>query len=234
MSSLWGNITKATSIGVQYVKEKTGVVKAEVNPHFESACERFQVIKQQFTTFKSDVDVIVKTAKSASQAGTEIARTIVEAEQTEGTQIPPIIKPINVFFNKNKSMADEHFAGLIDSNIFTSFNKYLEQLDALDKLKDSRVKLALFVASLKNDIKTYSKEGKSEKLTKAKIEYEEQNKTLEQQTAQFINEVNDLWNSRVAILEAAMFEFVGISYTYSQFVYGNLQIMQDEIQRGGY
>lgn len=234
MSGLWNEITKATSIGVQYVKEKTGVAKAEVNPQFETACERFQVLRQQFSTFKSDIDLIVNAAQSASQAGLDIGSSIDTANKANGEAITPIASPINEFFSKNKSMLDEHFVGLVDKNVMTSFKQYLEQFENLEKLKDSRIKLALYVASLKNDIDTYSKEGKSDKLTKAKIEYEEQKNTLQSQTVEFINTVTGLWNSRVAILEAAMFEFVGVSYTFSQFLYGNLQIMQGEIQRGGY
>ena len=231
MSKIWGEISKATSIGVQFVKEKTGVVKAEVNPQFENAAEKFQILLEQLTTFKSDVEVILQSAQSAANAGVEMCKSLSEADQAIGGASRPVIQPITEFFNKNNSMLNEHLVGLVNTNVLQNFNQYIEDLKHLKELKEKRVKTALYVASLKNDIENYSKDGKSEKLTKAKIEYEQQNDDLIKSTNEFIASVNNLWNTRVQILESAMFEFVGIAYTYSQFLYGNLQIMQNQMPK---
>ena len=229
MASLFKEISKATSIGVQFVKEKTGVVKTEVNPQFENATERFQILLEQFTTFKADIEVILQSAQASASAGVEMSKTLSEANNSIGGVSQQVVTPTCEFFTKNDNMLSEHFIGLVNTQIMEQFNKYIDQLKDLKELKDKRIKTALYVGSLKSDIDTYSKEGKSEKLTKAKIEYEQQSDNLAHQTNDFITQVNALWDSRVAILEAAMFEFVGIANTYSQFLYGNLQIMQNQM-----
>ena len=136
MSKIWGEISKATSIGVQFVKEKTGVVKAEVNPQFENAAEKFQILLEQLTTFKSDVEVILQSAQSAANAGVEMCKSLSEADQAIGGASRPVIQPITEFFNKNNSMLNEHLVGLVNTNVLQNFNQYIEDLKHLKELKE--------------------------------------------------------------------------------------------------
>ncbi|EAY01126.1 hypothetical protein TVAG_040310 [Trichomonas vaginalis G3] len=229
MSKLWHEVKKGTSIATQYVKEKTGVSKSEVNPLFESACEKYQVLNEQFTTFKSDLDVILDSAQKASKSGAEMTKYLQQADKANGSSSQSVVVPVCNFFENNEKVIKEQFNDTVEKDVMANFKEVLKTMDHLGELKSKRNKTALYVGSLKNDTEKYAKNGDSEKLTKAKIEYEQQLDTLNHQTEEFINTVGQLWQTKASILETAIQEFFSITYGLSRQLYGNVQTMEANI-----
>ena len=223
MSKLWGEITKATSIGMQYVKEKAGAAKAEVNPEYEVAIERYDILNERFSTFFADLKTVMEFFGLVFQSGVEISQELDKADKAAGSTSAQFVQLLLLFFERSKNSANNLFISNNQQYVVESLQKILDQLNHLGQIRNKRRKHQLLCDSLKNDIENLSKGGNAERLTKAKIQYEQTKDKMNQETIEFITSVNQIWQGRVIILESALQDFIRFSYQFAMELNMDLQ-----------
>lgn len=227
MSKFWNQVKDTAAISVQYVKEKTGATSTAVDPVFQAASEKFDIIHERVFKFIADIEEILKILPKVCDAGLGFSTGLVNADQQSGGYATTVAGAFDEFFKAVDRLSKEQFITPTNEIVLNNLKSLRNQLVDLDKLRDKRRKNQLLVDSLSEKVNSLSKKpNTAEELTKTRVRLEVKQKKLAERTQKFVQQVEDLWVRRFLMIENPLQDFVGIVFLYAQNMFGDLQNLQ--------
>ena len=230
MSKLWNQVKDTAAIGVQFVKEKTGASSTEVDPVFQAASEKFDIIQERVIKFITDIEEILKVVPRVCEAGLNFSSGLITADQQSGGYVSSVASAFDTFFKAVDALSKDQLISPSNEIVMKNLKALRQQIIDLDKLRAKRRKNQLLVDSLSQKVASLSKKTNSaDELAKTRIRYEAKQQKLVQRTQTFVQQVEDLWVRRFAIIEAPLQDFVGIIFLYAQNMFSDLQNLQKTV-----
>ena len=222
MTKLFGELSKATSIGMQFMKEKTGFAKVENNPIYEEALIHFEELNSRYSEFYADIKSIIEFLGQSTKSGVEMSEKIFETNEKMGNSENQFFTQLKLFFINNNNNNQEKIINIIEKQILENIQNVLNQLNHLGQIKNKRRKHQLLCDSLKNEMESIIKTGNAEKLTKTTILYEQTKDKMNNETNEFIQKISFLWNGKIIVFELALNQLIGLIYNFTQESLNNL------------
>lgn len=229
MKSFFNNVKDKLDVGMQYVKEKVGISSTEVDEDYQTALTRLEILKDQVHKYLNDVNAIISIMPDICSSGTNLSQLLVSSNSKYGEHCRELAESFETFFTNIQRLVDEDILKQSQPAILQLLRQLQTDFNRLDELAKNQRSSQLLCNSLRDKIRSTSGNGSSSEAGEIRIKYESTKQLYIQQTEQFKNEVNTMWENRFNMLEVPLQEFVKITFSFCHKCYGHLCELQKAV-----
>lgn len=226
--SLWGKIKNNAKIGVQYIKEKTGTTQVEIDPEFEAANQKFCIIQENNTKFMSKLQVIIDLLPELDSMCVGISEAFANLSGSINKEKTQLAETQESFFRQISEIMRNELVEPANTVVIEEFRATIGKIEALTLLRNERRKTQLMCDSLRDECEK-SRKDTPEHIVKTRKKYDLKQEELKEQTQNFIDHVNQMWENRFMIIEKPMTEFVSLLFTFCYKAYGCMATLHQEL-----
>ncbi|EAY04550.1 hypothetical protein TVAG_244510 [Trichomonas vaginalis G3] len=205
-------MSKLFKIGVQAIKEKTGMANEEVDPKYEDARQRFEIIHEKVTSLFEDMLLLIRGIQPLAITGKEFSdAATTNAIACQNSQSKPAKQLAKMFGDLMEC---------INSDFIKDESKYIQQhiheikvkLESIESIKDKRRKAYLLYSSTKSNLESVHQKGTDVKIQKAEKEYLDAKNEMETYTQMYITQVDEIWEHQYEIIEQPLNNLFRLAY----------------------
>lgn len=199
-------------MGVQAIREKTGADRAEIDPKYEDAASRFDLIQERVHSLLNDCTNLIKTIGPIVNIGKDFAESaMTNALFAKNSQSRPAKQLVKMFTDLHQCLNSE-FIKEETQNAVQNITNINEKLDSIEKFKEKRRKAQLLYNSAKFDLEQSLHKGNEAKTQKLAKTYMKKKEEMEEVTQQFITQVEFIWEHQFEIIEEPLNNLVRLSF----------------------
>lgn len=226
--SIWGKLKTNAKIGVQYIKEKTGTTQVEIDPEYEAANQKLNLIQENNTKFMTEFKEIIDLLPEINESCINISNSFSKINSDFNDNFAQISNSQESFFHQITDIMKDEFIEPVNQKIIEDFKETMNKIKALLNLRDERRKTQLMCDSLRDQYEKSRKET-PEAIVKIRKKYDAKQEELKNQTNDFIGRVNEMWDNRFVIIDEPMKDFVNLLFAFCFKTYGYLSVLNQSL-----
>lgn len=216
-------MTKFFTMGMQFMKEKTGNSRTEVDPAYDEACTRFDDLTKRVDILIEDINDVLNSIPAVLQSGMEFSSAASSAIILAGKPELPVNEKLTKTFNQISSLMKNDPLCKSNSIVLGSLMSIKKNFEGIEKIREKRRKCQLLCDAARDDLDNAIKKGKKDKIPSLTSNYDNLKLEMNSLTEEFVKQVNFLSDKQYEIIQEPLIKLTGISFALLKTSVENLQ-----------
>ena len=229
MSSLWSSLKDKTRMGVQFLKEKTGITQTKIDPRYQSSSERFAILQDRVSQFFHDFEVLISLLPKVTSSGVDFSTSLIQSTMKYEDQDMTLPRAFEQFFMATDELVKNDVLPLCADAVPAEVLLWKERFEFLERLKSERKQMQLLCDATRDRLDSLTKKGTPQEIAELRIEYQGKLRELEEKTDKFVTEVDNFWELRFTVIELPMERFIGLIMSMCRKIFDNMKELQRAI-----
>ncbi|OHT06331.1 hypothetical protein TRFO_25601 [Tritrichomonas foetus] len=217
MKNFINKVKETTQIGVQFVKEATGMENTQADPVFDAAVTHLKAMKKRFNEFYKNVEELMSIFPSIAENGTKFSNALVHLDQNSGGYCSTTSNSYDLFFKQTKSFIEKSVIDPMGPLVLKQIENVQKTITELEKVEKEREKLRLLTESERSKLSSGG--------VAARQRFDQYYSQMMQNSRYYVDQVNMMWAKRYEIIECPLQQFVGIMYAFLQAELAGIQAL---------
>ena len=227
MRKIFDVVKDTTKIGIQFVKEKTGIVHSQDSPEFLGAKQIWITMKKEMDEFYKNMNEILNCFGSLSNHSIKVSKELSKIDPKESNNHynsqqanvvdNDVVDNCQLFFEKTNALIKENILDSMTKNVLKQIYDTRDKIQKIQNLEKKREKVRLLTESYRD---------KAAFQIDARRNFDANNQKLMQITQHYIESVNVLWSARNDKIEGPIRQFLALIFAFLQAEVSNVQELQ--------